>query len=138
MARMVVIPDGGDVVVNVIEAGDGFTLPGFFLVQSDIAGTGWTYSGGQFTPPAPPSPVVPDSVAGWRGRTVMVLHGLDPSIKGVIAGMSDPQKTIASMGYESADTFLRAGVLLNTILKGLGKTDADIDGYFIEAAALPS
>ncbi len=54
MARMAVI--SGINVVNAILADPGFTLPGFVLVQSDVAGPGWIYSGGTFTPPAPTPP----------------------------------------------------------------------------------
>lgn len=56
--RMAVLD--GQSVVNVIDADEGFTLDGFELVQTDIAGPGWTYDGGKFSaPPEPPNDADP-------------------------------------------------------------------------------
>lgn len=82
--------------------------------------------------------VVPNSIEGWRGRTVMELHGLDAAIRQYINGLPGQSKTIAKQGYNSAAVFQRDSQLLNAVLKGLGKTEAEIDAYFIEAAALPN
>lgn len=53
MARMAVVNDITGVVDNVITASPSFQIPGHTLVQSDVAGPGWTYAGGTFTPPPP-------------------------------------------------------------------------------------
>lgn len=99
----------------------------------------YTYLGGVLTPLPAPTPAVPDRITGWRGRAVMELHGLDTAIRQAIAAIPNTTtRTIAEQGYTSADEFVRTGPLLNSILKGLGKTDAEIDAYFIEAAALPN
>jgi len=58
--RMLVVEN--NVVVNVIEAQPGFTLPGFTVVEAPAGvGIGWTLDGGQWV--APPEP---ESVARTR------------------------------------------------------------------------
>lgn len=54
--RYAVIDQNGN-VVNTVEW-DGqtpYALPQCTLVQNDMAGIGWTYAGGTFTPPPPPA-----------------------------------------------------------------------------------
>lgn len=48
--RMAVID--GIMVINIIEADTSFRLSGFVLIPSNIAGLGWTFSNGVFSPPA--------------------------------------------------------------------------------------
>ncbi len=50
--RKVVVENGTNRIVNVIEAEDGFQIKGYTLVNDDLAGPGWTYDGASFTPPA--------------------------------------------------------------------------------------
>lgn len=52
-------------VVNVIEAEEGFELPGFLLVPTDTAGPGWSYVDGEFVAPepVPVTPVYPQFTA---------------------------------------------------------------------------
>lgn len=137
MARMAVI--SGVNVVNVIDADPGFKMPGFVLVQSDVAGPGWTYSGGVFTPPPSPGPYVPPEVSGWRAIAIMRFENLDSEILKTIAQMKDDaERTLAELAYNPGVIFERKNVILNKILKELGKTDEEIDEFFRRAAALAS
>ncbi|WP_099867832.1 DUF4376 domain-containing protein [Pararhizobium haloflavum] len=67
MTRRAVI-DGG-IVVNIIEAGPDFELPGKTLVDAGNASIGWSWDGEAFTsPPAPP--VTADQVDAERDRRI--------------------------------------------------------------------
>lgn len=137
MPRLAVVRKEDGHVVNVIVAPKDFPVAkGYEHVETALAGPGWTYANGEFIAP-PIVPPVPQQISGWRGRTVMQLHELEESILKIIGNLPEPTKTIAINGY-AADIFMRDSALLNTILKLLKKTDAEIDAYFIEAAALPN
>lgn len=67
MTRRVVI-DGG-VVVNIIEAGEDFELPGKTIADAGAAGIGWTWDGETFAPPEP-DPVTTEVVDTERDRRI--------------------------------------------------------------------
>ncbi|WP_295170123.1 hypothetical protein [uncultured Brevundimonas sp.] len=64
MTAYVVIREADGLVVNRISyEGDDFDPgPGLFVVQSDVAGIGWTYADGVFSEP-PPQPEGPEAPA---------------------------------------------------------------------------
>lgn len=64
--RMAVVD--GTTVVNVIEAEPGFELPGKLVVEAGPASIGWSYEGGEFSPPSPPEPTVDDVIAERERR----------------------------------------------------------------------
>ncbi|MCX7900544.1 MAG: hypothetical protein N2444_10795 [Methylocystis sp.] len=59
--RLALVKDG--VVDNVIEADADFSMPGFDVIASDIAGPGWTYDGARFAPPVAQAP--PPATVGF-------------------------------------------------------------------------
>lgn len=67
--RYAIINDG--VVENVIVADEGFTIPGKLLVPTETAGPGWSYNGGEFTPPPVPTPTA-DDVDAERDRRIAI------------------------------------------------------------------
>ncbi len=85
MSRVAVVKDG--VVVNVIEAGPDFRLPGFTLVASDVAGVGWLYDGKAFkapTPAPPPSvetPPITYKADVWRRATEAQAAVIDTELQ---------------------------------------------------------
>lgn len=77
MPRYAVVDAAGN-VINIVEwdgASDWRRPAGVQAVQTDIAGLGWTYLAGQFTPPPPPPPDIrpPDDIA----RDTAFLNDLD-------------------------------------------------------------
>lgn len=117
----------GETVVNVIEAEPGFTLDGFKLIASKVAGPGWTYKGGKFTAPDPvPAPTNGFTYKAdiWRRCTddefVMLKAALDaapPRQRQIFADATrlvhdDPDfvtlraGVVAAVGEERADQLL--------------------------------
>ncbi|WP_442592458.1 hypothetical protein ACSBPU_05525 [Parapusillimonas sp. JC17] len=89
----------GTQVVNVIEAGPEFTLPGFLLVPTETAAPGWTYEDGEFVPPEPEPIPVPQEIEGWQAEVAMRATPVDPEdpesqnvwdrVQDIIAAMPD-------------------------------------------------
>ena len=90
----------GNKVVNVIEAGPGFELPGFLLVAADGAGPGWGYIDGGFVPPALPAPAVPQSVTMRQARRYLLNIGRLQDVDAAIENLPEPQRTAAKIDWE--------------------------------------
>ena len=78
MQRYAIVKDG--FVENVIDYEEQPTTPppgfedGYVAIQSDVAGPGWTYANGVFTPPQPyPSWILVDNV--WVAPVPMPTDG---------------------------------------------------------------
>lgn len=125
--------DANGVVVNVIEADEGFTLDGFTLVLDDgSAKIGGTYSGTEFLPPDE-MPPVPASVS--RAQALIALHnaGLLEAVKTFIAEQED---AVLTLWFENALTWDRGNAYVQAIGAELDLDDDEIDDLFRAAAAL--
>ena len=99
-------------------------------VQSDTAGIGWAYAGGEFTQPVAPV-VVPQTITRRQGRLALMQAGkLDAAEAIVKAG-----GLAAQIEYEAA-TWERGNAYLQQIWALLGGSDKELDDLFILAAGL--
>lgn len=99
-------------------------------VQSDTAGIGWAYAGGEFTQPVAPV-VVPQTITRRQGRVALMQAGkLDAAEAIVKAG-----GLAAQIEYEAA-TWERGNAYLQQIWALLGGSDKELDDLFILAAGL--
>ena len=130
--RMAIIEN--DVVINVIETGEGYVAPdGAIMRQTDVAGPGWTYIGGAFAPPPPPPACVPTTIALWQARAILGAQGLLADANAAVAASGDPLLTAV---WEYGNTISRASPGLAALAAALGLADADVDALFISADAL--
>ena len=99
-------------------------------VQSDTAGIGWAYAGGEFTQPVAPV-VVPQTITRRQGRVALMQAGkLDAAEAIVKAG-----GLAAQIEYEAA-TWERGNAYLQQIWALLGGSDKELDDLFVLAASL--
>lgn len=99
-------------------------------VQSDTAGIGWGYAGGEFTQPVAPV-VVPQAITRRQGRVALMQAGkLDAAEAIVKAG-----GLAAQIEYEAA-TWERGNAYLQQIWALLGGSDKELDALFVLAASL--
>lgn len=99
-------------------------------VQSDTAGIGWGYAGGEFTQPVAPV-VVPQTITRRQGRVALMQAGkLDAAEAIVKAG-----GLAAQIEYEAA-TWERGNEYLQQIWALLGGSDKELDALFVLAASL--
>ena len=99
-------------------------------VQSDTAGIGWAYAGGEFTQPVAPV-VVPQTITRRQGRLALLQAGkLDAAEAIVKAG-----GLAAQIEYEAA-TWDRTNAYLQQIWALLGGSDKELDALFVLAASL--
>ena len=99
-------------------------------VQSDTAGIGWGYAGGEFTQPVAPV-VVPQTITRRQGRLALLQAGkLDAAEAIVKAG-----GLAAQIEYEAA-TWERGNAYLRQIWALLGGSDKELDDLFVLAASL--
>jgi hypothetical protein len=88
-------------------------------------------------PAPPPAPIVPESVAMWQAREILIDEGMMTPIMAFINGMADPvakEKALSKLEY--SNTVRRDDPLVLYVIPALGKTEAQIDAMFIRAAAL--
>lgn len=127
MMRTAVISNG--IVVNVIEASDGFTLPGMTLVASASAGIGDTYTNGTFARPAPVVHV-PAEVTDLQARLALIAVGKLAAVEAVVAAADDATKA----WFDRALIWRRDSPIISALAPALGLTSADLDALFIDAA----
>jgi hypothetical protein len=152
MARYALLQNG--TVVNVIEAGPNFSMPGFSKVASETAQIGWTYANGQFTDPnsgeEQPLPV-PASItrrqlllqlqrAGWITTSEAVAaatSGAVPTLLGnVLAGMTTEEADEARITWAAMSQAERTNPLLIAAATVAGASEEDLDDFFRAAAVL--
>lgn len=105
----------GTKVVNVIEAGPGFELPGFLLVPTETAGPGWSYEDGEFSPPTEPELPLEDL------RAQVQQAATDKRWQVMTGGITLPGGI--EVGTDIDDQNRITSVVANAALAGL--TDAD-------------
>lgn len=132
--RFMVIENG--VATNAILADSADALPGFTLVQSDVANIGDLWDGQVFTAPPPPPPVVPQEITMRQARLVLLGAGLLSGVQTAIDGLPEPQRSAANIEWEFSNTLQRRNPFVLTLGPALGLTDAQIDALFIQGATL--
>lgn len=127
MTRMAVIQNG--IVVNIIEANDGFSVPGCSLVPSDTAGMGDSYANGTFARPAT-SVVVPEEVTDLQARLALIAADKLAAVEAVVAAADPATKA----WFDRALTWRRDSAFIAALAPSLGLTSEQIDALFIDAA----
>jgi hypothetical protein len=127
--------DAGGKVVDVVEW-DGiaaWTPPaGTTAVQSDTAGTEWTYSDGAFTaPPLPPSTPPPLTATALQARRVLRAAGLYDAVKDAVFASPNPD-TVDTWEYETV--WKRDGAWIDEIAPQIGLTPEQVDALFVQAS----
>lgn len=82
------------------------------------------------------SVAVPQSVTMRQARLALLGAGLLASVDAAIAGMPEPDKTIAQITWEFAATVDRQYGMVPQLATALGMTETQIDDLFIAAAQL--
>lgn len=87
--------------------------------------------------PAPVVPApVPAEVPMWALRAILDLAGLTAQIDTILAQLPEPDKTIVLRVWEYGNYLRRDSPTIESLRQALGKTPAEVDGYFVAAAAL--
>lgn len=104
---------------------------------------------GTYEPPAPPPPVVPAEISRRQCAAEMFARGLISGseavamtttatppglVEAMLAALPDPEQTFARIDFGAAN-YARENPLLNALMIGTGASQADIDTFFIAAAA---
>ena len=137
--RYALISDG--VVVNVIDATPDYAASiaadWDAVVESDMAGPGWSYAGGEFTAPEAPPASVPNRVTRRQGRQALLLAGLLDDVQTVLDAIADDtERGMAQIEWDDAQDFERSNPTLQALAAGLGLDSAALDALFVQAAAL--
>ena len=133
MARYAVISLG--TVENIIEAEEGFELPGKLLVLApDGADIGGTYVDGEFVPPqqVDPPPRIPDHVSARQFKLQLLAGGLLEQVEGWIS----TQSQAAQIAYANSGAFVRDEPMMQAGFAALGFTPEQIDAFFTAADKL--
>lgn len=79
---------------------------------------------------------VPQVVPAWRLRAVAKLAGLDAQIDTAIASLPEPTKTVVWGAWNEGTEIHRTSATMTAMQSALSLSDAQIDGFFRQAAAL--
>ena len=126
----------GDVIANTIEVESLNVIPN--LIDAAIGGViGDRIVGGVVVPKPAAPPTVPQSVAMWQARAILIKEGLLTPINNYFASIADPVKREQAIAkFEYSSTVQRTDTLVTKLIPALGKSEAQIDQMFIDAAAL--
>lgn len=132
MARTAQI-DGNSVVINIIDAPQGFTLDGFLLVASATAQRGDLYDelGGTFSHPVTPAPV-PPVVTMAQARIALSRAGKLAAVQSVVDGQGG--ETL--LWWDYASEVHRSNPLVASLGAAVSLTSDDIDALFRTAATV--
>jgi hypothetical protein len=86
-------------------------------------------------PPAPAIPV-PAEVPMWAIRAVLDLAGLTAQITAILQALPEPDRTVVNRVWEYGNFIRRASPVIGQLTAALEKTEAEVDAFFIQAAAL--
>lgn len=89
---------------------------------------------GEQPPTAPP---VPEAVAMWQARAILIEDDLLDDVNAVLAAIPDEKtRKLAQAKFEYSSTVRRDDPLVTEVFPTLGKTEADIDAMFRRAAGV--
>jgi hypothetical protein len=81
--------------------------------------------------------LVPEQVAMWQARAILIDAGLLDQVNAVLNAINDPVVRAKALAkFEYSNTVRRDDPLLTTVVPALGKTEAEIDAMFIAASKL--
>lgn len=81
--------------------------------------------------------VVPEDVAMWQARDLLIKYNLLDNVVATIAAIQDPvARKRAESKFEFSNTVRRNDSLLNYVMSQAGFTASQVDDWFIEAHAL--
>ena len=93
----------------------------------------WWFDGIKFLLPAPPAPLVPDTVPVWKARSVLRRRGLLTLVEtAMAAGSAELQEAFGPYGPRD---WSRDGLFVTEMIAALGKTTL-VDQLFMEADAI--
>lgn len=82
-------------------------------------------------------PAVPGSVAMWQARAIMIEDDILDDVNAELAAIPDEKaRKLAQAKFEYSSTVRRDDPLVTFVIPKLGKSEAQINGMFIRAAAL--
>ncbi|MFZ6773022.1 hypothetical protein ACO0LB_09950 [Undibacterium sp. SXout7W] len=85
----------------------------------------------------PDTPRVPEAIAMWQARTVLIEAGLLDDVNTFLANIPDEvARKKAQAKWEFSNTVRRDDSLLSAVVASMGITNAQLDSLFITAAAL--
>ena len=111
-------------------------FPSSVCLTDPTASIGWTYSNGQFTPPAPPPFVAPSSVTMRQARLALLQTGKLADVSTAIASLPSPQKEAAQIEWEYSNEVQRGNAFVSMLGPALGLTEQQLDDLFTLAATL--
>lgn len=124
------------VIINTIVVDSLDVLPG--LIDASIGGRiGDRIVDDVLIPKPAPAPVVPEFVAMWQAREILIEDELLDDVYAYFETIVDPiAKRKAISKFDTSNTVRRDDPLVLFVIPGLGKTEAQIDDMFIRASAL--
>ena len=97
----------------------------------------WTFSNGQFYPPAPETiNLIPSTVSMRQARLALFQEGLLDQVQSAINAMVEPAKTTTQISWDYATEVNRDDDLVVQLSVQLGLTSADLDALFTLASTL--
>jgi hypothetical protein len=118
------------IVINTIEVESLSFMPN--LIDASIGGKiGDKYIDGQFVPVSS-LPVVPQSITPRQCRLQLLTMDVLDDVEAALSQMG----RAAQIEWEFANEVLRDNVLVDGIQQLLGKTDTEMDEFFIDASKL--
>lgn len=94
----------------------------------------------ELTPSVPPvnaATVVPEQVAMWQARTILIEDDLLDEVDAFLAAIPDVKtRKLAQTKFQYSGTVRRDDPLVTNVIPALGKTEEEINQMFIRAAAL--
>ena len=85
----------------------------------------------------PPRPArVPREIPNWRAKVILAWMGLLPTVEAAIAGLPEPDRTVATLAWAGDAKLARRGKTVLGLSAALGLSSEQIDALFIAAEAL--
>lgn len=134
MARKAVFPSSSwlQTVENIIEAADGFTIPGKVLVTAPAyVDVGWTYNGSAYSAPEVTVPV-PEVITRYQAREALRRQSLLSTVTALVGGSSEE----IQLKWSETTEWRRDNATLITLATALGLTSEQIDDLFRAAAQI--
>jgi hypothetical protein len=152
VARYAVVSDDGGIVVNIIEAVEGFVLDGAALVADDgTARIGGVWDGAVFRPPVPAPPPVPNVIsrrqllialaaAGFISAEEALAAAQTGAVPAAIAGIFDrlpaEQALAARITWATMTEVYRGDPLIGALVAAGVATSEQVDDLFRMAAGV--
>jgi hypothetical protein len=128
------IIDNGS-VINIAEASPEFAASQGWI-DATGATIGGTWDGTTFTAPLVPPTPVPQSISMAKARALLITEDRLDDVIAALNSMPGTEGKLARSEFEYAQTVDRYRPLTLAMQQVLGKTDAEIDDWFILAASL--